>query len=107
MKTSFTKWRPDPDGAAAAYSKAGKLDLISVYLFECCCLLSILAVAFKNGKALAQAKSAYEKAANCQLQSNQLFHAAKLVNILNASSVHLSPCTALCARCQMVAYKLL
>ena len=23
MKTSFTKWKPDPDGAAAAYTKAG------------------------------------------------------------------------------------
>ncbi|KAF6018386.1 NAPG [Bugula neritina] len=57
MKTSFTKWNPDPDGAASEYIKA--------------------AVAFKNGQAFPEAKSAYEKAGECQLQCKQLFHSAK------------------------------
>ena len=38
-----------------------------------------LGVAFKNAKVLDRAKSAYEEAAECQLQCKQLFHAAKYV----------------------------
>ncbi|XP_067931802.1 gamma-soluble NSF attachment protein-like [Watersipora subatra] len=57
MKTSFIKWKADPDGAASEYTKA--------------------AIAFKNAKALDKAKSAYEEAAEHQLQCRQLFHAAK------------------------------
>ena len=30
MKTSFFKWKPDLDGAAAAYTKAGKCDDLQI-----------------------------------------------------------------------------
>lgn len=108
MKTSFTKWKPDPEGAASEYEKAGecctyfldiwlKMSWISetyVLALSGTCvhfrLFLILissylfqGVAFKNGKALEKAKGAYELAADCQMQCKQLFHAAKWVTDSN------------------------
>ncbi|XP_005093259.1 gamma-soluble NSF attachment protein [Aplysia californica] len=57
MKTSLFKWKADQEGAAAEYVKA--------------------ATAFRNAKALDQAKEAYIKAADLQKAMNSPFHAAK------------------------------
>lgn len=57
MKTSFLKWKPDLDGAAAEYAKA--------------------ATCFRNAKLFEEAKDAYIKAAETNRQMNSPFHAAK------------------------------
>ncbi|XP_078138473.1 gamma-soluble NSF attachment protein-like [Centroberyx gerrardi] len=57
LKTSFLKWRPDYDSAAAEYSKA--------------------AVAFKNARMLEEAKQAYLLEADAHTNNKTLFHAAK------------------------------
>ncbi|XP_006633930.1 N-ethylmaleimide-sensitive factor attachment protein, gamma b [Lepisosteus oculatus] len=57
LKTSFMKWKPDYDSAAAEFAKA--------------------AVAFKNAKQFEQAKEAYFKEAEAHTNNRALFHAAK------------------------------
>ena len=57
LKTSFFKWRPDYDSAAASFQKA--------------------ALAYKNGKALEKAAETYVKLADCHYKNNSRFHAGK------------------------------
>ena len=57
LKTGFFKWRPDYDSAASCYQKA--------------------ALAFKNGKALDKACSAYMKLADCHYKNSSRFHSGK------------------------------
>ncbi|GAB6032682.1 hypothetical protein CHUAL_011558 [Chamberlinius hualienensis] len=57
MKTSLFKWKPDYDGAAMDYGQA--------------------ATCFKNAKAPAQCKDCHIKAADCHVQNQALFSAAK------------------------------
>ncbi|KAK0048265.1 gamma-soluble NSF attachment protein [Biomphalaria pfeifferi] len=57
LKTSLFKWKPDQDSAAAEYLKA--------------------ATAFKNAKALEQAKESFIKVGELQKAMNSPFHAAK------------------------------
>ena len=57
LKTSFFKWRPDYDSAAACYQKA--------------------ALAYRNGKNLNKACDTYIKLADCHYKNNSRFHAGK------------------------------
>ncbi|XP_022080430.1 gamma-soluble NSF attachment protein-like [Acanthaster planci] len=57
LKTSWTKWKPDFDGAAHAYEKAG--------------------LCYRHAKSLEKSKAMYMKAAECHTQCKALFHAAK------------------------------
>ncbi|XP_065161911.1 gamma-soluble NSF attachment protein [Atheta coriaria] len=57
LKTSLLKWRPDYDEAADEYNKA--------------------ATCFRNAKSFEQCKDCLMKAADCQKQNGNNFHAAK------------------------------
>ncbi|KAJ8302475.1 hypothetical protein KUTeg_018871 [Tegillarca granosa] len=59
MKTSFLKWKPDLDGAAAEYAKA--------------------ATCFRNAKLFEEAKDAYIKAAETNRQMNSSYEQAGLL----------------------------
>jgi len=54
---TFTRWKPDWDGAAVLYEKA--------------------ATNYRNAKAYEQAKAAFKKASNAQYQNNIIYTAAK------------------------------
>ena len=66
LKTSFFKWRPDYDSAAASFQKA--------------------ALAYKNGKALEKASETYVRLADCHYKNNSRFHAGKAYE--DAASVY-------------------
>ncbi|MFT7814002.1 gamma-soluble NSF attachment protein-like [Arapaima gigas] len=68
LKTSFTKWKPDYDGAASEYAKA--------------------AVAFKNAKQFEEAKDAYVKEAECHAQNKAaLEQAGMMMKVCSARHV--------------------